>query len=284
MSDPFDFKPKMDEYAVMGNPIAHSKSPIIHSLFAEQTGEPVHYSAIQVDPGGFVQAVGNFQAAGGKGLNVTVPFKQEAWKLVDARSARAERAGAVNTIKIEADGLFGDNTDGVGLVADLIDNNGIVIRERRILLMGAGGAARGVLAPLLAEHPAALHIVNRTPGKAQALADAFADLGPVSGSGYDRLALEPFDIIINATAASLAGELPPLPAGIVTAKTACYDMMYGAKPTPFMDWACQQGSGKVLDGLGMLVEQAAESFYLWRGVRPQTSAVIAQLREQLSNA
>ncbi len=281
MSDLFDFKPQMDEYAVMGNPIAHSKSPTIHSLFAEQTGEPVHYTAIQVDPGGFPQAVGNFQAAGGKGLNVTVPFKQEAWRLVDSRSKRAERAGAVNTIKIEADGLFGDNTDGVGLVADLTDNNGIVLRERRILLMGAGGAARGVLAPLLAQQPAALHIANRTASKARDLADAFADLGPVSGSGYDTLPAEPFDLIINATAASLQGELPPLPEGIVTAGTACYDMMYGAKPTPFMDWAHQQGAGKVLDGLGMLVEQAAESFYLWRGVRPRTAAVITQLRQQL---
>ena len=282
MSDIFDFDKPRDKYAVMGNPIAHSKSPRIHSMFAEQTGEAVDYTAIQVDPGGFEQAVAHFIATGGKGLNITVPFKQEAWQLVDNRSKRAERAGAVNTIKIEADGLFGDNTDGVGLVNDLARNNAITLTGKRILLMGAGGAARGVLAPLLEQQPARLVIANRTASRARDLAKEFSDLGEVQGCGYDATLAElQFDVIINATAASLQGELPPLPDGIVAAGGACYDMMYGAQPTTFMSWASQQGAAKVLDGLGMLVEQAAESFDVWRGVRPETAPVIENLRQEL---
>ena len=281
MSDIFDFGPAVDEYAVMGNPVAHSKSPRIHSLFAEQTGQAIHYSAIQVDPGGLEQAVGNFVASGGKGLNITVPFKQDAWELVDTRSARAELAGAVNTIKVEAVTLYGDNTDGVGLVRDLQDNHDITLRDKRLLLMGAGGAARGVLAPLLEEQPADLVIANRTESRARDLADEFADLGQVTGCGYGALEDMQFDLLINATAASLQGELPPLPGGILAPDSACYDMMYGAQPTPFMEWAQQQGAVRVFDGLGMLVEQAAGSFFLWRGVRPDTAPVIATLREEL---
>ncbi|MGD8712887.1 MAG: shikimate dehydrogenase [Thiohalophilus sp.] len=282
MSDLFDFSRRHDNYAVMGNPIAHSKSPRIHTLFAEQTGEPVHYEAIQVDPGGFAQAVGNFDASGGKGLNITVPFKQEAWELVNERSERAERAGAVNTIRFGEGKLFGDNTDGIGLVNDLL-NNQIVIRDKRILLMGAGGAARGVLAPLLKQHPEQLVIANRTAEKARDLAAAFGDLGPVEGCGYEALQDKKFDVVINATAASLQGELPPLPDTLLAENAACYDMMYGSEPTPFMVWAEQHDAGKVLDGLGMLVEQAAESFYVWRGVRPETRPVIEQLRRELAN-
>ncbi len=272
-----------DEYAVMGNPIAHSKSPRIHSLFAQQTGEPIHYRAILVEVGKLPEAVADFVAGGGKGLNITVPFKRDAWELVDERSRRAERAGAVNTIKIEPGRLFGDNTDGVGLVNDLRHNLQIPLQDRRILLMGAGGAARGVLAPLLEQEPALLVIANRTPERAVDLAAEFADLGTVQGCGFDALENLQFDVLINATAASLQGDLPPLPDGIVAEGACAYDMMYGAKPTAFMKWAQWQGAAKVSDGLGMLVEQAAESFYIWRGVRPETRPVIAQLREELAD-
>jgi len=271
-----------DEYAVMGNPIAHSKSPRIHSLFAQQTGEPIHYRAILVEVGKLPEAVADFVAEGGKGLNITVPFKRDAWELVDERSQRAERAGAVNTIRIEPGRLFGDNTDGVGLVNDLRHNLQIPLQDRRILLMGAGGAARGVLAPLLEQEPALLVIANRTPERAVELAAEFADLGTVQGCGFDALASLQFDVLINATAASLQGDLPPLPDGIVAEGACAYDMMYGAKPTAFMKWAQWQGAKKVSDGLGMLVEQAAESFFIWRGVRPETAPVIAQLREELA--
>lgn len=282
MSDLFDFDKGDDQYAVMGNPIAHSKSPRIHTLFAKQTSQRLEYTAIQVDVGGFSQAVGNFGAAGGKGLNVTVPFKQEAWQLVTERSERAERAGAVNTIKFDGKTLFGDNTDGVGLVNDLTINNQIEIKDKRVLLMGAGGAARGVLAPLLAQQPAQLIIANRTVDKAVELATVFADLGSIKGSGYNDLAGQQFDIIINATAASLQGQLPPLPENIIANDACCYDMMYGAEPTSFMQWAIEHDAAKVLDGLGMLVEQAAESFSIWRGVRPDSKTVIKTLRAELS--
>ncbi len=280
MSSLFDFDTRPDAYAVMGNPIAHSQSPRIHTLFAQQTGQRIHYTAIQVDHGGFSQAVGNFVAAGGKGLNVTVPFKQEAWALVDTRSPRAERAGAVNTIIIEHNGdLAGDNTDGVGLLRDITHNLALSLTNRRVLLIGAGGAARGVLGPLLAERPAGLCIANRTADKAAGLAQSFRDRGPVIGGGFAALTGQRFDVVINATAASLAGELPPLPATLFADQALCYDMMYGADPTPFMRWARTHGAGRICDGLGMLVEQAAESFFLWRGLHPQTPTVITALRE-----
>lgn len=280
MPDLFDFDVRKDQYAVMGNPITHSKSPRIHTLFAKQTGQALEYTAIQVDAGGFSQAVGNFGAAGGKGLNVTVPFKQQAWQRVTERSERAERAGAVNTIKFDGDTLLGDNTDGVGLVNDLTQNHQIELKDKRILLMGAGGAARGVLAPLLSQQPSQLLIANRTVDKAVELATAFADLGSIQGSGYDNLSGRQFDILINATAASLQGELPPLPENILANNACCYDMMYGKEPTIFMQWATKQGAMKVMDGLGMLVEQAAESFFIWRGVRPESTAVIKILRAE----
>jgi len=280
MSDLFDFEQRQDQYGVMGNPITHSKSPQIHTLFAQQTQQHLAYTAIHVDLGGFVQAVGNFDASGGKGLNITVPFKQEAFALVDELSARARCAGAVNTIKFEQHKSYGDNTDGVGLVNDLTHNHHIDLQGKRILLMGAGGAARGVLAPLLECKPAQLVIANRTPDKAVALAEAFADLGKVTGCGYHEIDDQQFDIVINATAASLQGELPPLPDRLLAENAVCYDMMYG-KFTPFMEWAKAHGATKVLDGLGMLVEQAAESFFIWRGVRPQTAPVIALLRSEL---
>ena len=282
MKDIFDFGKKVDDYAVMGNPISHSKSPSIHTLFAEQTLQSISYTAIHVDVGGFKQAVGNFAATGGKGLNITVPFKQEAWELVTERSERAERAGAVNTIKMLDDGtLFGDNTDGVGLVNDLTINHSIELNGKNILLMGAGGAARGVLIPLLKQNPDSLFIANRTPDKAKDLAEDFADAGKVNGGGYESIAGLKVDIVINATAASLQGDLPPLPDTLLNDNASCYDMMYSAKPTPFMMWATTHNADKVLDGLGMLVEQAAESFYIWRNVKPETKLIIEILRKEL---
>jgi shikimate dehydrogenase len=227
MSDLFDFDHHADRYAVMGNPIIHSKSPRIHQLFARQTNQHMEYTAIHVDHGGFAQAVGNFVASGGSGLNVTVPFKQEAFALVTTRSLRAERAGAVNTIKIENKKLFGDNTDGVGLVTDLTHNHSIRLRDARVLLMGAGGAARGVIEPLLQQKPDYLLLVNRTPDKAVELAAQFGELGTVHGCGYEQLEGQQFDVVINATAASLQGELPPLPDDLLGEQAVCYDMMYG---------------------------------------------------------
>ncbi|HHI93508.1 MAG TPA: shikimate dehydrogenase [Gammaproteobacteria bacterium] len=269
----------------MGNPISHSRSPQIHAAFAQQTGQRIVYTATQVDPGGFEQAVGNFFAHGGKGLNITVPFKREAWALASELGPEAKQAGAVNTLLMNAEGqLVGRNTDGVGLVRDILQNHTGSIAGKKILLVGAGGAARGVLQPLLTEAPAQLLIVNRTPGRAHELAADFSALGSVKGAAFDDLAGQNFDLIINATAASLHGEVPPLPDETCAINTWCYDMMYSAEPTPFMRWAAQHGAEKSMDGLGMLVEQAAESFFLWRGVRPETAPVIQTVRAQLLGA
>lgn len=270
----------------MGNPIAHSKSPIIHAAFAEQTRQSIRYRAIQVDPGGFDQAVGNFFAHDGKGLNVTVPFKQEAWKLADDLSERARLAGAVNTLKPSADGkILGDNTDGIGLVRDLKNNLGIYLQGKRILLLGAGGAARGVLSPLLEEQPKELVIANRTSSRARELADEFNKVAHknnlIEGLGFDELEGRTFQVVINATSASLGGELPPIPASTIANAEIVYDMMYGKEPTVFLRWAQQQGASQISDGLGMLVEQAAESFYIWRNIRPDTQTVIKIIREKL---
>lgn len=279
MSSLFDFDAEPDRYAVMGNPISHSKSPQIHAAFASQTEQRLTYSAIQVDVGGFEQAVGNFRASGGKGLNITVPFKQEAWALVDERSECAVQAGAVNTVSFDDDGRsIGDNTDGIGLVRDLMENHGIELCGARILLLGAGGAVRGVLGPMIAQKPAEIVIANRTEERAIALAAEFNRTELLRGCGFQSIGEQPFDIIVNGTAASLQGELPPIPATAVSDTTCCYDMMYGREPTVFMQWGGEQGAAQVVDGLGMLVEQAAESFFIWRGVRPQTAAVIAELR------
>jgi shikimate dehydrogenase len=283
MTSLFDFTAPPDQYAVMGHPIAHSKSPRIHALFAQQTNQRIEYTAIQVDPGGFRQAVGNFQANGGKGLNVTVPFKREAWELVDERSARAQRAGAVNTITLRADGkLFGDNTDGVGLLRDIRDNHGATITGKRVLILGAGGAVRGVLGPLLDESPAQLVIGNRTVERAEDLVQEFGAAGLLRACSFEALSGLQFDLVINGTAASLQGDLPPLPDDLLAPGAFCYDMMYGAQPTVFMQWASTHGAARVSDGLGMLVEQAAESFFVWRGVRPQTRPVIDALRAALA--
>lgn len=282
MSSLFDFdKPAL--YAVMGNPVSHSKSPRIHGLFAAQLGQRMEYSAIQVDVGGFEQAVSNFIAHDGKGLNVTVPFKRNAWAMVERRSPRAELAQAVNTIAVQPDGkLFGENTDGAGLVTDLMNNHGATLAGKDLLLLGAGGAASGVIAPLLEQRPSRLFVVNRSVDRALDLVEQFEHLGPVQGGGYLDLPGQQFDLVINATAASLHGELPPLPDTLLRNDAWCYDMMYGAAPTPFMSWARGHGAAKSLDGLGMLVEQAAESFLIWRGTRPRTTEVLETLRDELT--
>ena len=270
-----------DRYAVMGNPVAHSKSPRIHALFAEQTNQQLQYDAILVEKDGFREAVADFLRQGGKGLNITVPFKEEAWALAATRSDRAERAGAVNTLVLDESGRhFGDNTDGAGLVRDLLHNHGAVLENSRLLLVGAGGAARGVIEPLLGERPTLLVIANRTADKAVELARLFCELGHTEGCGLDDVNGQAFNIIINATAASLSGKVPALPESVVTADSWCYDMMYADRPTAFMDWAQQLGAARCMDGLGMLVEQAAESFCLWRNVRPDTRPVIYAIRGQ----
>lgn len=278
MSDPFDFNRPPPLYAVMGNPVAHSKSPQIHLQFAEQFGLRIEYRRIQVDVGGFPQAVGSFRANGGQGLNITVPFKLEAFEICDRHSERAVLARSVNTIAFQGDELYGDNTDGVGLRRDITQNLKCALHSRRVLVMGAGGAVRGVLGPLLAGGPGTLVIANRTVDKAVALADEFERLGAVSACGFPHLAGHRFDLVINGTSASLEGELPPLPSGLFADGALAYDMMYGDAPTVFMRWAAEHGAARVADGLGMLVEQAAESFELWHGRRPDTAAVIAGLR------
>lgn len=271
-----------DRYAVMGNPIAHSKSPQIHTLFAEQTHQNLTYEAIRVEPGHLATAIALFREAGGQGLNITVPYKQEAWQLAEVLNPRAERAGAVNTLLWGNDGrLTGDNTDGEGLVRDLTRNLEQILADRHILLLGAGGAARGVIEPLLEMHPARLMVANRTPDKAIELARLFEDSGNIEGGGLDDLIDRKFDIIINATAAGLHSEVPAIPETVIGGQACCYDMMYGSQPTAFVNWARNHGATVTADGLGMLVEQAAESFYLWRGLRPDTQPVIATLRSGL---
>lgn len=262
-----------DRYAVFGHPIAHSKSPLIHAAFARQTEQAMTYEAILAPRDGFAASVAAFAAAGGRGANVTVPFKEEAYRLATTLSARAQYAGAVNTLTFAAGEIHGDNTDGAGLLADLTHNLGRDLAGRRILLLGAGGAARGVIEPLLAQQPATLVIANRTVARAQELAALFGH--GVIACGFDAVD-GAFDVIVNATAASLAGELPPLPPAIFAAGSLAYDMMYG-RDTPFLAFARAHGA-VTADGLGMLVEQAAEAFCVWRGVRPDTAPVIASLR------
>jgi len=275
-----DFESASLQFAVMGSPVAHSKSPRIHTLFAHQFKHRIEYTAIEVDPGGFAQALAQFRAAGGRGLNVTVPFKLDAFRLADHLSDRAKLAGAVNTIRFEPDGtVFGDNTDGAGLVHDLTKNLEVAIKDKKVLVLGAGGAVRGVLAPLLKHHPAQLVIANRTVSKGKELAEEFAHFGKIEACGFNELKGKRFDIVINGTAASLKGEVPPLPENLFANHALAYDMMYGDKATPFMDWAALHGAERIADGLGMLVEQAAESYLVWHGVRPETKSVIAALRK-----
>lgn len=268
-----------DRYAVFGSPIAHSRSPDIHALFADQTGQALTYGKQLVEPEEFTDACRAFFAQGGKGLNITLPLKELAFDFADSRTERAQQAGAANTLKKEADGsILADNTDGAGLVRDLRQNHGWTIRGQRVLILGAGGAVRGVMGPLLKEAPQVLWIANRTVEKAQTLAAIFSEEGQVQACGLDRIPAQPFDLIINGTSLSLQGDSPPLSSAHLSVETACYDMAYGREPTAFLRWAEAQGVSQLADGLGMLVEQAAESFSLWRGVMPQTAPVIAALR------
>lgn len=267
-----------DRYAVFGHPISHSKSPRIHTLFAEQTGQALVYTAEDVPSESFEATARGFFENGGKGLNCTVPLKELAYSFADKLSERAQRAKAVNTLALLPDGsILGDNTDGAGLVRDLTHNLGLALAGKRVLVLGAGGATRGILAPLLELEPARLWVANRTVSKAETLAAEFSDLGTVGASGFEGLAGECFDVILNATAASLGGDLPPLPDGILAKGGACYDLAYGKAPTPFVRWGIEAGAALSVDGLGMLVEQAAEAFGLWRGVRPETGPVLAAL-------
>ena len=266
-----------DQYAVIGNPVAHSKSPLIHAAFARQTGQDLIYEKLSAPKDAFVATANAFRARGGRGLNVTLPFKGEAFRYATELSGRARAAQAVNTLKFDGEAIFGDNTDGAGLVNDLLRNLGYAIAGRRLLLLGAGGAARGVVEPLLQQGPAQFLLANRTLDKAQQLARSFR--GALEASTYTSLAGRQFDLVVNATSASLAGELPPLPPGVFAHGALAYDMMYGRGETPFLAFARKQGAALSADGLGMLVEQAAESFFIWRGVRPDGAAVLKLLRQ-----
>ena len=272
-----------DLYAVIGSPIQHSKSPWSHNEFATETSESVAYQAVLGDESNFSGSVDAFREQGGQGLNVTVPFKQEAFKYADKHSERALRAGAVNTLVFQADGsVLAENTDGVGIVTDIQNNHDVAIEGKRVLILGAGGAVRGILEPLLGQKPADVVIANRTVSKAVQLAEDFADLGEISGCGFEAVEGR-FDLIINGTSASLAGELPPVPKTVIDTQSVCYDMMYGADVTVFNKWADSLSAAKTIDGLGMLVEQAAESFFIWRGVRPTTAPVLEKLRDLLKS-
>lgn len=267
-------------YAVVGNPVSHSLSPRIHSAFAEQCGDALSYEAIELPVDGFTSGILELRRNGYLGLNVTVPFKRDAWDLCDQLSARAQTAGAVNTLQLQADGTTaGDNTDGVGLVRDLIDNLSVDIEDQQILILGAGGAVRGVLEPLLAQSPAALTIANRTLERAQALARDFSHFGKIQAVAYTQLSGNGYHLIINATAAGLSNQIPPIPPAALDPDGVCYDMMYNLNTaTAFVDWSLSQGVHRCYDGLGMLVEQAAEAYALWRGHRPATAPVLSMLR------
>jgi shikimate dehydrogenase len=272
--------PGADQYGVFGHPVSHSLSPFIHAMFARETGQDMSYRLYDVPPEEFATRVRVFFAEGGRGLNITVPHKIAAVDVADELTARAAHAAAVNTLALQGQEIVGDNTDGVGLVRDLCDNLGVVIARRRLLILGAGGATRGVLAPLLNLGPAIVVIANRTAERAEALAAAFADLGVTQGVGFDYIGNRPYDLVINATSASLSGEIPPISQGVIGPQTFCYDLAYGRSSTAFVQWAQLSGCARAVQGLGMLVEQAAESFLLWRGVRPDTAAVLAALRKR----
>ena len=273
--------PFPDRYAVFGQPIKHSKSPRIHQLFAAQTGQSIDYNAQEVSAEEFEASAKAFFASGGKGLNCTVPLKELAWSFADQTTERAQLSKAVNTLALQTDGtLLGDNTDGVGLITDLTINHAIKLAGIRILILGAGGASRGIIAPILEQSPRTLTIVNRTADKAINLAREFEALGPITGFGFAALKELQFDLIINATSASLSDQLPPLTKDLLAHNGDCYDLAYANKPTAFVQWGFENHALKSLDGLGMLVEQAAEAFFIWRGVRPKTQAVIDLLNSE----
>jgi shikimate dehydrogenase len=267
-----------DRYGVVGHPVSHSRSPFIHGMFARQTGENLVYRLHDVAPGEFAAWVARYFDEGGLGLNVTVPHKTAAHALAAECTPRAARAGAVNTLLQDGPVLIGDNTDGAGLTIDLQQNLDFDLLGRRVMIVGAGGATRGVLEPILKAAPAEVVIANRTLERAAELAQQFADVGNVRSGGFDDLPLRPYDLVINATSAALAGRAPEINAGVIGPATLCYDMSYGREDTPFVRWAWEQGCASAVQGWGMLVEQAAESFQLWRGVRPQTGPVLDALR------
>ena len=270
-----------DRYAVIGFPIGHSWSPFIHGMFAKQTGQNISYTRLEVTPENLAAELASFFEGGGKGLNVTVPHKQAACLLTRYRTPRAEIASAVNTIAHREDGLLGDNTDGAGLLTDLTGNLSFRIENTRVLVLGAGGAVRGVLGPLLGASPAYIEIANRTSERATQLAKEFSTLGEIRGCGFDAItSTESFDLILNATSASLQDSTPPIPPTAVGPRTLCYDMAYGKGDTSFTRWAKSAGAERAETGWGMLVEQAAESFQLWRGVKPQTAPVLAAVKSQ----
>lgn len=270
-----------DKYGVIGYPVAHSWSPFIHGMFARETGQRLTYTRLEVAPEALNDKVAEFFASGGKGLNVTVPHKQAACLIARYRTPRAEIAGAVNTLAVRDEGLLGDNTDGAGLLADLGDNLDFDLANTKILLLGAGGAARGVIGPLLGGSPELVEIANRNGARAGELAREFSTLGNLRGCGFDSItASVTFDLVLNATSASLQDTIPPIPPGVIGPTTLCYDMAYGKGDTAFTRWAKSAGAGRAETGWGMLVEQAAESFLLWRGIKPSTKNVIAAVKSQ----
>jgi shikimate dehydrogenase len=268
--------PAPDRYGLVGHPVQHSRSPLIHALFARQTGQRLSYELIDAAPAQFETAVRDFAAAGGKGLNVTLPHKEAAFSLCDDSSIAAQAAGAVNTISVAGARLRGDNTDGVGFIRDVTVNQRQTLAGLRIIVLGAGGAARGIVGPLLAEHPAELTIANRTKERADQIAARLASPVVVSRGFAELAELPPFDVLINATSAGLKGDAPPFPASLVGPHSFCYDLVYGSSATPFVSWAKRHGAGRAVQGWGMLVEQAAESFLIWRGVRPDTHSLLQQ--------
>ena len=271
----------MDRYAVIGNPVAHSLSPEIHARFAREAGEAISYSRLLVPEGAFAEHARRFFDEGARGANVTLPFKEDAWRFAQRASARAARAGAANFLAREGDAIVADNTDGAGLVADLVGNLGIALEGARILVLGAGGAARGVLGPLLERAPRRVVIANRTVARAQDLAARFRGAGAVEAVAMDAIPAEDFDLVLNATSGGTRGEAVELPAHVPGRGAFAYDMAYGAAARPFLARAAAAGA-RGCDGLGMLVEQAAESFFLWRGKRPRTAALLAELRQRLA--
>ncbi len=267
-----------DRYVIIGNPVSHSISPLVHKQFAQQTQQALDYDLLEAPLDSFEKTLKQFVATGGKGGNITMPFKEQAFALCNQLSERARLAGAVNTFKVEDSGqLFGDNTDGIGLVNDL-QNNNIVLRAKKILLLGAGGAARGAIIPLLEQQPTLLYVANRTAQKAVRLVAQFGEYGALQGGGFNDIPTQPFDVVINATGASASDSVPDISSRIITPQTGCYDMYYSKeRETAFVTWARNLGAQICLDGRGMVAEQAAESFYVWRGVRPDTQPVLAML-------
>ena len=266
-----------DRYGVVGFPVAHSRSPFIHGMFARQTAQNMEYRLYEIPPVAFKTEVAKFFEQGGSGLNVTVPHKTAAADFATELTSRAERAGAVNTLAMRDGRILGDNTDGAGLIRDLLENLQIEVAGKRVLILGAGGATRGIVAPLLECGPEELVVGNRTAGRARDLVSPFSDLGKVRGCGFDDLPLRPFDLVINATSAGLDGQVPKINTAVVGPMTICYDLSYAKTDTPFVKWAWGLGCARAVEGWGMLVEQAAESFALWRGVRPETAPVLAVL-------